>query len=224
MEQALLGLVAAAALLAVYGGVPWLLRTLGFQPRTERPPVVAHGKRALVVTTSCAQLGEGGRRTGVAAFEMTGPYYAFADAGMAVDLASIAGGPIPIEPQSLRWPFAHPADRRFLKDPGACCKLQHSLPIAQVDFSDYDIVFVAGGWGAAYDLADSESLGRGITAAWAAGTLIGSVCHGGLGLLRVQIFLVVLYLLRLLPSSLNPKMMMLMLRSVDTLSRFFLLS
>jgi putative intracellular protease/amidase len=50
-----------------------------------------------------------------------------------------------------------------------------------VDFLDYDIIWLAGGWGAAYDLGYSEVLGEKISEAHAEGILLGSVCHGALG-------------------------------------------
>ncbi|MEL6526952.1 MAG: DJ-1/PfpI family protein, partial [Chloroflexota bacterium] len=55
-----------------------------------------------------------------------------------------------------------------------------------LDFKDYDIVFMAGGWGASYDLGYSEVLGEKTTEAWADGAVVGSVCHGALGLLNVK--------------------------------------
>jgi putative intracellular protease/amidase len=48
----------------------------------------------------------------------------------------------------------------------------------------YVIIYLAGGWGASFDLAQSEALGRGITEALAAGRVIGGICHGPLGLLQ----------------------------------------
>jgi putative intracellular protease/amidase len=117
---------------------------------------------------------------------MTVPYYAFSDAGMAVDIASIKGGPIPIEGQSLRWPLASPADKRYLGDPAFQSKVQRSLEISAVDADRYDIVFLAGGWGAAYDLGQSAVLGEKMTEAYANQAVIGGVCHGPLGLLNAK--------------------------------------
>ena len=53
-----------------------------------------------------------------------------------------------------------------------------------VDFTQYGLVYMAGGWGAAYDLGTSEVLGRKISEAYAAGAVLGSVCHGVLGFLQ----------------------------------------
>ena len=42
--------------------------------------------------------------------------------------------------------------QRYLNDPAAQAKVKNSIPIADVDISQYDIVFMAGGWGAAYSV------------------------------------------------------------------------
>jgi hypothetical protein len=75
-------------------------------------------------------------------------------------VASIKGGEIPFDPMSLRWPLATPSDKRYLADPDLEEKAQHSLKIDDLDFTQYDLVYMAGGWGAAYDLGTSEVLGR----------------------------------------------------------------
>ena len=172
--------------LFVWLGLSMLLRTLGLHPHYSGPVYSLPGKRALVITTSQATLGEGGKATGVFGSELTAPYYAFLDAGMQVDIASIKGGAVPIEPDSFLWLLAAPSDKRYLKDPQARAKVQASLPLDTLELGQYDIVFLAGGWGAAYDLGTSARLGEQITLAWAAGRVIGGVCHGPLGLLLAK--------------------------------------
>jgi putative intracellular protease/amidase len=115
---------------------------------------------------------------------MTVPYYEFLDSGMTVDVASIEGGPIPIEPMSLRWPLATAADRRFKADPAFKAKVAASARIDDLDFASYDLVYLAGGWGASWDLGTSEVLGQKLSEAWAKGIPLGSVCHGALGFLK----------------------------------------
>jgi putative intracellular protease/amidase len=63
-------------------------------------------------------------------------------------------------------------------------KVEHSHKIDELDFASYDLVYLAGGWGAAYDLGTSEVLGRKLSEAYAAGVVLGTVCHGGLGFLK----------------------------------------
>ncbi|MGF1468129.1 MAG: type 1 glutamine amidotransferase domain-containing protein [Sandaracinaceae bacterium] len=169
----------------IYYGLPYLLHVLGLHPSYRIPPFDLKGTRALVITTSHDTLGDKGPATGVFGSEMTVPYYAFKDAGMEVDIASIKGGEVPVDPRS-GWPLATPEDRRFRKDPEAMAKLKGSIPISQVDPAKYDVYYMAGGWGAAYDLAQSGELAEIITKANENGKILGSVCHGALGLVSAK--------------------------------------
>ncbi len=161
-----------------------LLQRAGMHPEdTESINVDLTGRRALVIATNHGVL-DVGKPTGVFASEMTVPYYAFLDAGMDVDVASPAGGTIPVDPQSLRAPLRTEACDRFLADDEFRAKTLESLAVADVDIADYDIVCLAGGWGAAFDLGFSDELGAQMTQANANGAIIGGVCHGPLGLLK----------------------------------------
>ncbi len=179
-----LGALILAAL--VWFGLPRALTASGLHPHYEVPEMDLSGRRALIVTTSHDRLDPKDDATGVFASEMTAPYYVFLDARMEVDVASIKGGAIPVEPVSLRWPLISPPDRRYLNDPKFLSKVQRSLDIESVDIDDYDIVFLAGGWGAAYDFAQSDVLGDLISRAYASGAVVGGVCHGPLGLIPAR--------------------------------------
>jgi putative intracellular protease/amidase len=143
------------------------------------------GTRALCIATSHGVL-DVGVPTGVFASERTVAYYAFVDAGVAVDVASIRGGSVPVDPLSLKASVRTAEDDRMLGDERLRANLMASLPIADIDFAHYDIVFLAGGWGAAFDFGQSDVLARRIGDAYAAGRIIGGVCHGPLGLLRAR--------------------------------------
>lgn len=179
-------LIIAALAVGVYVGLPTALRAAGLHPHYELPKFELSGRRALVITTSHDTLGDTGKATGVFGSEMTVPYYAFLDAGLQVDIASIKGGEIPVQPWSMSWPLATADDQRFLKDQAAMKKLAQSIPITKVRAADYDVIFLAGGWGAAYDFAQTERLGQLISEANARGVILGSVCHGALGLVNAR--------------------------------------
>ena len=149
------------------------------------------GKKALIITTSHGVLNAPGERTGkptgVFGSEMTVPYYEFQDAGMQVDVASIKGGEIPVDPQSFSFMIKSKADERYLKDNTFQEKVKKSLRIDDVDFTKYDAIWLAGGWGAAYDFGQSKVLGEKISKAYyAQKPTIGSVCHGALGLIQAR--------------------------------------
>lgn len=179
----IIGIVVVGVLALIALLLPQILRLIGFHPHYEREAFNLEGKRALIIATNHDTLGDTGKATGVYGSELTIAYYEFIDAGMTVDIASIEGGVIPFEPVSLRWPLATHDDRRYLNDEDAQYKTQNSLSIEGISFTDYDIIWLAGGWGAAYDLGFSQVLGDKISEAYEADILLGSVCHGALGFL-----------------------------------------
>jgi len=186
-----IGLILVLALFIRFA-LPTILHKAGLHaPYADTKEYQLKGKKALVITTSHDVLNAPdettGNPTGVMASEMTVPYYEFLDAGMEVDVASIEGGQIPVDPQTLIFLLRTPEDNRFLKDKEFQEKVNNSLKIDTIDFTKYDAIFMAGGWGAAYDLGYSKVLGEKISEAYYAETpIIGSVCHGALGLIQAK--------------------------------------
>ncbi len=188
--------IGAAILVATIGtliiSLPQILQQAGLHPDFKQSQEYnLKGKKALIITTSHGVLnapGETtGKPTGVFGSEMTVPYYEFQDAGMQVDVASVKGGEIPVDPQSFLFMMKSDADKRYLKDEDFQKKVKNSLKIDDLDFTSYDAIWLAGGWGAAYDLGQSEVLGVKISEAYYAQLpTIGSICHGALGLIRAK--------------------------------------
>jgi putative intracellular protease/amidase len=171
--------------------IPKILKFFGLHPDYIGTSYSLPGKKALIIATNQAELNKhgktGGKATGAFASEITAAYYDFIDASMQVDIASIKGGKIPIEPQSLSYFLKISEDKRFLQDPELKEKVKNSKKITDTDFTTYDIIFLAGGWGAAYDLGYSDELGQKISDAYYTGnSIIGGVCHGPLGLIRAK--------------------------------------
>lgn len=171
-------------------GCSSLLKSRGLHPDYEGETYAMQGRRALIVTTSHGVLSKPGETTGdatgVFASEMTIPYYDFLDAGMEVHVASIQGGEIPIDPASFKRYIRTAEDERFQEDAIFLEKVKKSIPLESVDFKDYDVVFFAGGWGAAYDMG-SELLAEKVSDGYYNSELIyGSVCHGALAFTRAK--------------------------------------
>jgi putative intracellular protease/amidase len=166
-----------------------LLQRFGIHPKDKEAGVLRRfdmsGTRALCIATNHAVL-DIGVATGVFASELTVAYYVFLDAGMRVDVASPLGGIIPVDPLSMKETIRTPDDDRLLGDDVFRGKLMKSLSIADLDFTSYDVIYFAGGWGAAFDLGQSELLGRKVSEAHAAARVIGGICHGPLGLLKAR--------------------------------------
>ena len=170
---------------------PKILQLFGLHPEYSGKSYNLPGKKALIIGTNQAELNKpgktSGKTTGAFASEITAAYYDFIDSSLQVDIASIKGGKIPIEPQSLSYFLKTTEDKRFLQDPELKEKVKNSKKITDIDFTTYDIIFLAGGWGAAYDLGYSDELGQKISEAYYTGnSIIGGVCHGPLGLIRAK--------------------------------------
>jgi putative intracellular protease/amidase len=143
-------------------------------------------RKALLVLTSHTTLGNTGRGTGFYYDEMATPYWALTDAGFDVDIASVAGGEAPPDPKTLVEPDARPPlVARFMDDAGAMRKLASTPRASEVNGADYDCVFLPGGHGTMWDF-DSETIGSIVSDAWAAGAVVGAVCHGPAGLLQAK--------------------------------------
>lgn len=185
-----IALLVSLAVIAVLS-LPAILKSQGLHPDYNGPSYSLPGKRALIVTTSHATLNKpgetNGKATGVFGSELSVPYYDFLDAGMTVDVASVQGGAIPIDPDSYRFMVITDADKRSKDDPEFQKKVTESFQIDDLDFSTYDIVFLAGGWGAAYDFGQSDVLAQKISEAYLRSeAIIGGVCHGPLGLINAR--------------------------------------
>ena len=170
---------------------PTILRSMGLHPDYEGKQFDLKDRKALIVTTSHGKLtkpGESkGDSTGVAASEMTAPYYEFLDANMVVDIASIKGGQIPIDPTTLKWFIRAESDKRYLNDDIFQAKVTNSIPVEDVNFEQYDLIFFVGGWGAAYDMGQSDIVAKKVSHAYYNSQVIfGSVCHGALAFVNAK--------------------------------------
>lgn len=98
-----------------------------------------------------------------------------------MDFVSIQGGDPPRE-------GVHPGDDEvtaFLRDQGEA--LANTPVPGQLDAEDYDAIFYVGGHGAMWDFPGSEDLAALAGEIYAAGGVIGAVCHGPAGLVNLQL-------------------------------------
>ena len=182
-------LIVIAIIVVIALALPSILNLAGLHPKFDGNSFNLKGKKALIIATNHGILNKpgetDGKPTGLFLSELSIPYYDFKKSNIEVDIASIKGGKIPMEP--VPFFIDTPEDKRFKKDTGAMSKLQNSTPIKDIDFTEYDIVFISGGWGGAYDLGFSELLGEKISEAYySSKAIIGGVCHGVLGLIKAK--------------------------------------
>jgi len=133
--------------------------------------------RILMILTSHDQLGDTGRRTGFWLEEFAAPYYVFRDAGHDITLASPKGGRPPVDPTSTLPQMQTDSTRRFEADDAAKTALTSSIPLSEVDVTEFDAVFYPGGHGPLWDLVDDPTSKQIILDSDAADRPLGLVCH-----------------------------------------------
>lgn len=156
-------------------------------PDNNRSAPMLTKLKILMILTSSATMGEPDKPTGLWFEELATPYYAFVDASASVTLASITGGPAPIDPRSVKAQGENEDSvDRFLNDRNASDALTATTAVEDIDVSSYDAVFLPGGHGTMWDLPQSTALAALLDAVWAQGKVIAAVCHGPAGLVNVK--------------------------------------
>jgi putative intracellular protease/amidase len=142
--------------------------------------------KVLIVLTSHSELGNTGKKTGFWIEEFAAPYYAMADAGVDITIASLKGGQPPIDPKSDEPENQTPATERFHADAALKEKLAQTIVLSTVKESDYDAVFYPGGHGPLWDLAnDSDSISL-IETFYKNNKPVALVCHAPGALIHVK--------------------------------------
>jgi len=134
-------------------------------------------KKILFVLTSHEDLGDTGKKTGFWTEELAAPYYALADQGAEITLASPKGGQPPIDPKSEDPDAQTDATRRMAEDKELLGKLSNTTVLSDIKMEDYDAVFYPGGHGPLWDLAEDATSQKLIVDFYKAEKPVAFVCH-----------------------------------------------
>jgi len=144
-------------------------------------------KRILNVVTNVASYGDTDHPTGLWLSELTHAWHVFDQHGFEQTLVSPAGGPVPLEPRSLKFPNYDKTAKAWRADPAKMALLANTLSPDEVDGADYDAIYFTGGHAVMYDFPDSEGLQRITREMYERGAIVSSVCHGYCGLLNTTL-------------------------------------
>lgn len=139
-------------------------------------------RSALFVLTSHADFGDTGGKTGTWLEELAAAYYPLVDAGVRVGLASVHGGPAPIDPASLEAPWLTESGERFQADGEASGALADTVALSAIDPGQFDAVYFVGGAGAAWDFPTDPAVRAVIESIDRRSGIVSAVCHGVLAL------------------------------------------
>jgi len=141
--------------------------------------------RALIVCTSHASFLNKPQKTGLWLSEATHFYDELADRNLPYDIASPNGGSVPIDERSIDR--RDTTNEKWYNNPTFRQKLDNSLPLAEVNPSKYQIIYLAGGHGALWDFPENKQLQDIIRQVYESNGMIAAVGHGTGGLLNVQL-------------------------------------
>ena len=149
---------------------------------------MADKKSILIIVTSAGKYEKVGFRTGLWLGELTHFWDVAKDAGFDLTIASIDGGHVPLDPESLAHDVLGQlgtdkryADREFMN------LLEDTMSVADVNVADYDAIYLPGGHGVMFDFPQSEKLASLITGFYESDKIVAAVCHGPAGLLNVRL-------------------------------------
>ncbi len=143
--------------------------------------------RSLIITTSNNKLDDSTNKTGVWLEDLAAPYFILKDGGEFITIASPKGGQIPLDPSSETEAAATETTHRFLESSQAMYHFAHTIPLSEVKAEDYDLVFIAGGYGAMWDFADNKNLKRILSNFYFKNKPIGLVGHAVVALVSLSL-------------------------------------
>ena len=154
---------------------------------------MTHTDRILVIVTNTDEFKNAGYRTGLWLSELTHFLDAVEDAGYNADIASPAGGKIPLDPESLiisdmaeMVGIGNAVLKRY-EDRAFMDRLADTMDLSDIRVQDYDAIYLTGGHGVMFDYPDNERLIELIARFYDNGRVVSAVCHGPSGLLNVKL-------------------------------------
>ena len=135
-------------------------------------------KKVLIVVTNFSG-NESIKETGVWLEEFAVPYLVFRDTGYELTTASPLGGLSPVDEGSMSCSNPEEWDE--------CIKiLRNTTRLSEVNYRDYDAIFLPGGHGPMFDLANDLLLKEIVEYFYNSDKIVCAVCHGPAGLVLAE--------------------------------------
>jgi putative intracellular protease/amidase len=145
------------------------------------------GKRILVVVTNVNSYQNKDLKTGLWLGELTHFLDVVHAQNYTTDIVSIAGGDVPIDPESLAFFVTDKSIKSHYNNPSFMQTLKNTKSISDCKQSDYDAIYLTGGHGTMYDFVDNATLNNLLKKFYENGKIVAAVCHGVCGLLDVKL-------------------------------------
>uniref|UniRef100_A0A7S3JZG6 DJ-1/PfpI domain-containing protein n=1 Tax=Aureoumbra lagunensis TaxID=44058 RepID=A0A7S3JZG6_9STRA len=134
------------------------------------------GKKILMVLTSVDSYPDGSK-TGWYLPEAAHPYYKFVEAGHEVTWCSMTGKAY-CDPSSIEAMKEDVECVKFLADPLLKAATESQAKFTDIDYMTFDCIFVVGGFGVLWDIANDTTIKAALKEMYVAGKVVAAVCHG----------------------------------------------
>jgi len=141
----------------------------------------------LMLLTNHAEMGNTGKKTGWYLPEMAHPYHEFKKAGFEITLVSPKGGKAPMDPSSRDAFGEDPVCKEFLEDKDVMQRVEETKSLKDMDPANFDAIFVVGGHGPMFDMADNDQVNKTVAAIYEKGGIAAAVCHGPAGIVNTKL-------------------------------------
>ncbi len=137
-------------------------------------------KKVLIITTNFSgSENDTMQETGVWLEEFAAPYLVFEATGYEITTASPLGGLSPVDENSMSCSNPEEWDK--------CIKiLRNTTPLSEINYKEYDALFIPGGHGPMFDLANDVLVQEIVEYFYNNDKIISAVCHGPAGLVLAK--------------------------------------
>ncbi len=137
-------------------------------------------KKVLIITTNFSgSENDTMQETGVWLEEFAAPYLVFEATGYEITTASPLGGLSPVDENSMSCSNPEEWDK--------CIKiLRNTTPLSEINYKEYDVLFIPGGHGPMFDLANDVLVQEIVEYFYNNDKIISAVCHGPAGLVLAK--------------------------------------
>lgn len=146
----------------------------------------AQARKILVVMTNHSEYPTRHDTTGLWLTELTHFTDIVEAEGYETVFTSPKGGKVPLDERSLGWLYMDRSAKAQLESEAFMERLNHTLPIDDIDASQFDAIYFTGGHGVMWDFRDNAGLKQAAETIYAQGGVVSAVCHGVAGLINLE--------------------------------------
>lgn len=143
--------------------------------------------KILVVVTNEDKYKTNGDNTGLWLGELTHFYDVMSKASVEMDIVSVNGGEIPLDPLSVSANILDDLTKSYYENEEFMKLLNNTRKVEDVNAENYSAIYFTGGHGTMWDFPNSQRLQDLSSAIYENDGIVSAVCHGVGGLLNIKL-------------------------------------